>query len=70
MVRELEKLPCASCDSANINGGTMTDTTFGINWHTNPYCKVVANFIHSNVDRAVFGNSSTNIFALRTQVDF
>lgn len=57
-------------DSGNVQGGAMTDTTLGINWYTNPYCKVVANVIHSHVDRAVFGDSSTNIFALRTQLDF
>lgn len=57
-------------DDQNIQGGMMTNTTLGINWYTNPYCKIVANVIHSNVDRTGFGNSSTNIFALRTQLDF
>ncbi len=62
----------------NIFGGTMQNFTAGINWYTNPNCKIVFNYIHSWVEgkdlfpvataRAL--NSQTDAFGMRAQVDF
>lgn len=54
----------------NIQGGRMTDLTFGLNWYLNPYAKWVFNYIHSMPDVPVHGKSTTNIFATMVQMDF
>ena len=57
-------------DSGNVRGGTLGDTTVGVNWYTNAYCKLVANYIHSDLIDPTRGRSSTNIVAMRAQLDF
>ena len=57
-------------NDANIRGGTLTDATLGFNWYLNPYCKVVGNYIHAWLDHPTKGESDTNIYAIRTQMDF
>jgi phosphate-selective porin OprO/OprP len=57
-------------DSGTVTGGALSDTTLGINWYTNAYCKIVANVIHANLDNPLRGSSSTNIFGFRAQLDF
>jgi phosphate-selective porin OprO/OprP len=75
----------------NIQGGSITDYTAGVNWYVNPYWKIVFNYVHSDanaprqVDPAVAPplgpfiggtpggphvSSSTDMFALRAQMDF
>ncbi len=70
----------------NIQGGAITDYTAGVNWYVNPYWKIVFNYIHSdaNAPQQVNGagvfvggtpggpllRSSTDMIALRTQMDF
>ncbi len=65
-------------------GGEATDFTAGINWFWNPYTKIVFNYIHSVGNTAqntytianppntpaFYGHTSTDIFAMRAQVDF
>ncbi|HMC10327.1 MAG TPA: porin, partial [Pirellulaceae bacterium] len=34
-------------DDKCVSGGVMDNITFGVNWYTNAYCKVVFNYIHS-----------------------
>jgi phosphate-selective porin OprO/OprP len=53
-----------------VRGGQMTDVTAGVNWYLNPYTKIVGNYIHSFVDNPTVGNSGTDIFAMRAQIDF
>lgn len=53
-----------------VRGGQMTDLTLGVNWFWNPYTKLVANYIHSFTDNATFGDTNTDIYALRAQIDF
>jgi phosphate-selective porin OprO/OprP len=69
-------------DDANISGGVMDNVTFGVNWYTNAYCKVVFNYIHSwrqspTSPPSPAGNgplvavaSEANAFGIRTQMDF
>lgn len=54
----------------NVQGGRITDLTLGVNWFLNPYTKIVFNYIHSVPDLPVSGRSHTDIFGLRTQMDF
>lgn len=54
----------------NIRGGTLTDTTVGLNWYLNPYLKCVFNWVHAISDSPTFSKSETDLFAMRTQVDF
>lgn len=53
-----------------ILGGRLVDTTLGINWYMNPNSKLVFNYINASLDNPTFGNSGTNIFGMRAQVDF
>jgi phosphate-selective porin OprO/OprP len=69
-------------NDVNVSGGLMDNVTFGVNWYTNAYCKVVFNYIHSwrqspTAPPAAAGsaplvavNSEANAFGLRTQMDF
>lgn len=54
----------------NVRGGQMTDLTLGVNWFWNPYTKLVANYIHSFTDNPTFGDTNTDIYAVRAQIDF
>jgi phosphate-selective porin OprO/OprP len=57
-------------NDANVRGGEMTDLTLGINWYLNPYTKLVANYIHSFTEHPTFGDTETDIYAMRAQIDF
>lgn len=52
------------------NPGRMNDTTLGLNWYWNTYTKIQFNWIHVFLDNAIHGNSNTDIFATRFQVEF
>ena len=54
----------------NIQGGTLTDYTVGVNWYLNPYLKCVFNWVHAIPDSPTFGRSQTDFFGIRTQLDF
>lgn len=53
-----------------IRGGDLVDTTLGLNWYLNPYCKFVANWVHAFLDHPVTGNSDTDLYGIRAQLDF
>lgn len=57
-------------NDAGIRGGTLSDTTLGLNWYLNPYCKLVANWVHAFLDDRNGINSDTDLFGIRCQVDF
>ena len=69
-------------NSNTISGGILDDITFGVNWYTNAYTKIVFNYIHSwrqsptsppapaGIGPAVAVNSEANAFGLRAQMDF
>jgi phosphate-selective porin OprO/OprP len=69
-------------DGGTISGGVVNDVTFGVNWYTNAYTKIVFNYIHSwrqsptsppapaGTGPAVAVNSEMNAFAMRAQMDF
>ncbi|MCA9013988.1 MAG: porin [Planctomycetaceae bacterium] len=60
----------------NIQGGRLTDLTFGLNWYLNQYTKFQFNYIHAflhsspAVNGPVVKNSNADILAVRAQVDF
>jgi phosphate-selective porin OprO/OprP len=53
-------------DDKDLNGGMMSDFTFGVNWYLNPATKFAFNYIRSNVIN--LGNA--NIAQVRFQVKF
>jgi phosphate-selective porin OprO/OprP len=57
-------------NDANVGGGSITDLTAGLNWYWNPYTKLVFNYIHSQANDPTFGQTSTDIAAMRAQLDF
>lgn len=57
-------------NDANIRGGSITDLTAGVNWYWNAYTKLVFNYIHSQANDPAFGQTSTDMAAMRAQVDF
>ena len=54
----------------SIEGGRLQNATVGLNWHLNPYARVMCNYIHSALDDFDDGDSDADIFAMRFQVDF
>jgi phosphate-selective porin OprO/OprP len=50
-------------------GGALNDATFGLNWYLNANLKVQFNYIRAMLNVADT-HSTTNIVALRTQLDF
>jgi phosphate-selective porin OprO/OprP len=66
----------------SISGGILNDLTFGVNWYTNPYAKLVFNFIHmwrqsptsppspAGNGPAVAVKSEANAFGMMAQMDF
>jgi phosphate-selective porin OprO/OprP len=52
------------------NPGRMTDTTVGLNWYWNAYTKLQFNWIHVMFDSVAFGDSDTDIYACRAQLEF
>jgi phosphate-selective porin OprO/OprP len=56
--------------SQNIQGGRLTDITFGLNWHLNPYTRFRWEYIYAMLDRAPVGNSFAQVGAMRFDIDF
>jgi phosphate-selective porin OprO/OprP len=57
-------------DDSGINGGTLTDLTFGLNWYLNNFTKIQFNYIRALLDSRVNGESEADIAAVRAQLDF
>lgn len=57
-------------DDENINGGTITDYTVGLNWYWNPNTKLVFNWVRSQPNTPGLPTSVTDIYATRMQIDF
>ena len=57
-------------DDGLIQGGQISDHTFGLNWYLNPYTRVMWNYVNSTTDRAGVNDGIVNIFQMRAQVDF
>jgi phosphate-selective porin OprO/OprP len=54
----------------DVRGGELTDVTFGVNWYMNAYAKLQFNYIHAFLDDPTFGDSDTDIYGARMQMDF
>lgn len=54
----------------DIQGGRLNNMTLGLNWYLNAYAKVQFNYIRAFLDNPVHNDSITNIYGLRTQIDF
>ena len=57
-------------DDGQIQGGRVTDHTFGVNWYLTPYTRVMWNYVNSTADRAGVNDGIVDIFQMRAQVDF
>ncbi|MFM8583622.1 MAG: OprO/OprP family phosphate-selective porin, partial [Planctomycetaceae bacterium] len=57
-------------NSRDIQGGRLNDATLGLNWYLTANAKVQFNYIRAFLDNPVHNDSVTNIFGLRTQIDF
>lgn len=53
-----------------ITGGQLHDMTYGLNWYLNDFTKLQFNYISADLNRAPAGDSHTDIFAVRAQLDF
>ena len=53
-----------------ITGGELADVTYGVNWYLNNFTKLQFNYINADLNRAPVGNSATDIFAVRAQLNF
>ena len=50
--------------------GTLNDFTLGVNWHWNPYARMMFNWIHPVASDQALGAGTADILAMRWQVDF
>ncbi len=57
-------------NDADVLGGNLANTTLGLNWYLNKFTKFQFNYIFSQLDSPVNGDSNANIVAARAQVDF
>ncbi|HMP01553.1 MAG TPA: porin [Gemmatales bacterium] len=53
-----------------VNGGLLTDLTFGVNWYLSPHAKMQFNYIHAIQQDVVVGTSHANLFGLRVAIEF
>ncbi len=53
-------------NDGTILGGELSDVTVGLNWHLNPYVRIMTNYVYADLDRV----GKTNILTMRFQVDF
>ncbi len=53
-----------------ITGGELANMTYGLNWYLNDFTKLQFNYINSDLNRAPVGDSHTDIYAIRAQLDF
>ena len=53
-------------DDSAISGGTLSDITFGLNWHPNPATRVMLNYVSANLKDV----GQAGIFMIRFGVDF
>ena len=49
-----------------VRGGEMKNFTFGVNWHLNPYSRIMWNYVRSEVEDT--GNA--DILQMRFKIDF
>lgn len=54
----------------NIQGGRLTDLTFGLNWYLNPYTRIYFNYVHPFLTRGTPGNTQANLVGFRAQFEF
>lgn len=54
----------------DVQGGRLTDLTFGLNWYLNEFAKLQFNYIHAFLNRPPGGQSEAGICAVRGQVFF
>ncbi len=57
-------------NDGTINGRRLTDYTLGCNWYWNAKTKIQLNWIRSQLNDTVLGDSSASAFAVRAQIDF
>jgi phosphate-selective porin OprO/OprP len=57
-------------NDADIAGGRLNDVTLGVNWYLHRNAKLQFNYIHAFLNTPGIGDSDTDIFAGRAQVDF
>ncbi|RMF25515.1 MAG: porin, partial [Deltaproteobacteria bacterium] len=51
---------------AAVAGGELDDVTAGVNWYLNPNTRVMANYVHADLDAA----GEADVFQMRFQIDF
>jgi phosphate-selective porin OprO/OprP len=54
----------------NIQGNNLTDFTMGLNWYLNPYTRMKFNYIRAFLEDTDAGNSHTDAFGMRFDVEY
>ncbi|HTN77190.1 MAG TPA: porin, partial [Pirellulaceae bacterium] len=54
----------------SVQGGRLTDFTFGVNWYPTPYNRIKFNYILAHLDEVAAAPSNTSIFGVRFDWDF
>ena len=56
----------SNLNSKDVMGGKMRDITVGLNWYLNPCTRFMFNYVNSKL----FNTGYSNIFEIRSQIDF
>lgn len=64
------RLSYIDANDRNVQGGELTDATAGVNWWLNSNTRLSFNYIHTWLDKQPTGQSQSDIFAIRAQIDW
>ncbi len=59
-----------SLNDGAISGGEETNITLGANYYINPYFRLMANYIVTDVEGGINGDEDPSIFQIRASIDF
>ncbi len=60
----------ADLNDGTVRGGTVTNFTYGVNWHWNRHMRLMANYIQSHAEPGNGKRSIGHIIGLRTVLEF
>jgi phosphate-selective porin OprO and OprP len=64
------RLSHVSLDDADLQGGTQTNLTLGLNWYATDRVRFMLNHVRSVVEGGVFGDETLHIVQARAQYAF
>ncbi len=57
-------------DDGAINGGRMSDWTFGVNWYLNSNFHIMLDYVHADFDDDAVGDTNADFLGMRAAIDW